>query len=219
MTNPNTVNINYLDLKAIRKKNKWTQADLARKLGVHLNTVLGYEKGNVIPESKQNLLALILAGGSDTENSQDITNGKLTVNEYIDLEYIPVKARAGFAEMENIGHPVFETYRVLRTEEGEAFKKQVVIEIDGDSMEPNYMSGSKVRCKEVPDGDWQYLNSGVYVVVYSNFFVVKRVKNSPANGILSLHSDNTETGGTTDVPLSDVRKIWRVMRIVDAPAR
>ena len=76
-----------------------------------------------------------------------------------------------------------------------------------------------MRCKEVDTGNWVYINSGVYVVVFSSFFVVKRVKNSPTNGILSLHSDNTETGGSFEVPLSDVRRIWKVLRIVDAPAR
>lgn len=50
-------------------------------------------------------------------------------------------------------------------------------------------------------------------------FVVKRVKNSPAWGVLTLQSDNTETGGTADVPLGDIRKIWKVMRIVGTPAR
>lgn len=146
-------------------------------------------------------------------------NAKLSQDQFIDLEYIPVKARAGFAELQQLNYTHHETFRVIRTEIGESFTKQVIIEIDGDSMEPNYTSGTKVRCKEVDAGDWIYINSGVYVVVYSNFFVVKRVKNSPSNGILTLHSDNTETGGTTDVPLDDVRKIWKVMRIVDAPAR
>lgn len=146
-------------------------------------------------------------------------NAKISNELYEELEYIPVKARAGFAELQQLAPLPFETYRVIRTEIGDSFTKQVVIEIDGDSMEPNYTSGTKVRCKEIDPGDWVYINSGVYVIVYSNLFVVKRVKNSPSNGILTLHSDNTETGGTADVPLSDVRKIWKVMRIVDAPAR
>ena len=146
-------------------------------------------------------------------------NAQLRYEEFEELEYIPIKARAGFAELQQVAPVLYETYRVIRTEIGESFTKQVIIEIDGDSMEPNYYSGTKVRCKEVDAGDWVYINSGVYVIVYSNLFVVKRVKNSPANGVLTLHSDNTETGGTAHVPLGDIRKILKVMRIVDAPAR
>lgn len=96
---------------------------------------------------------------------------------------------------------------------------QVVIEIDGDSMEPYLISGAKVRCKEIDPGDWIYLNSGVYVVTYGNFVVVKRIKNSPVNGVVILHSDNTETGGNLEVLLDDIREIWKVMRIVDSPVR
>ena len=218
MLDYNIVNINSIELKNFRKKNKMTQADLAKKLGVHLNTIVGYEKGAIIPESKQALLMSVL-GMSEIESDANGSNGRISNEQFTDLEYIPIKARAGFAELQQMAPLTIETYRVIRTEIGESYTNQVVIEIDGDSMEPNYTSGTKVRCKEVAPGDWVYINSGVYVVVYSNFFVVKRVKNSPSNGILTLHSDNSATGGTTDVPLDDVRKIWKVMRIVDAPAR
>jgi phage repressor protein C with HTH and peptisase S24 domain len=96
---------------------------------------------------------------------------------------------------------------------------QVIVEINGDSMEPHYPTGTMVRCRSVNHGDWEYINSGVYVVVYSNFFVVKRVKNGPFEGRLTLHSDNTKTGGQIEIPLKQVRQIWRVLRIVDSPAR
>ncbi|WP_353720327.1 S24 family peptidase [Dyadobacter sp. 676] len=94
-----------------------------------------------------------------------------------------------------------------------------MIEIEGDSMEPYYWEGCKLRCKEVPSEDWPYLNSGVYAVVYGSFFVIKRVKTSPVKGKLTLHSDNIEMGGSIEIPLSKVRKIWQAIRIVDAPAR
>lgn len=218
------MNFDNLDLRSLRKKMKLRQDELAEKLGVHRNTVVNYERDSkLIPESKKALITSIFGDKPSSTEKNDSAyehvTARLVNDQFIDLEYIPVKARAGFAELQQINYTHHETFRVIRTEIGESFTKQVIIEIDGDSMEPNYTSGTKVRCKEVDAGDWIYINSGVYVVVYSNFFVVKRVKNSPSNGILTLHSDNTETGGTTDVPLDDVRKIWKVMRIVDAPAR
>jgi len=218
MNSPNNVITSDLDIKALRKKNNWTQGDLAKKLGVHVNTILAYEKGSPIPDSKRALLEDVLKEIKPADVSNAVIKSRDSY-DFIELNYIPIKARATFAELQQISPSTFETYRIIRTGIEENYTNQVVIEIDGDSMEPNYTSGTKVRCKEIPNGDWQYINSGVYVIIYANFFVVKRVKNSPSNGILTLHSDNTETGGTTDVPLDDVRRIWKVMRIVDAPAR
>ncbi len=139
-------------------------------------------------------------------------------NSYEVLTYISTKARASFMELLDVTVE-FEAYRVFKDNPDDNYADQVVFEIGGDSMEPNYWDGCKVRCKEVKAGDWVYLNSGVYAVAYANFFVVKRVKNSPSDGVLILHSDNVQTGGSIEVPLSKVRKIWRVLRIVDAPAR
>lgn len=211
--------IKGLEIRGLRKKNNLTQEDLAKKLGVSRNTVVSYEKGSPIPDSKRALLEEVLNKNSESYSVSNAVLKNRDTYDFVELNYIPIKARATFAELQQITPSSFETYRVLRTGIEENYTNQVIIEIDGDSMEPNYTSGTKVRCKEIDAGDWVYINSGVYVVVYSNFFVVKRVKNSPSNGILTLHSDNTETGGTTDVPLDDVRKIWKVMRIVDAPAR
>lgn len=199
-------------IKELRHKQGLTQDELAQKLGVSRKTIVNYETGGVIPASKREMLKALLS---------ELSGNAIPVDEpstYIDLPYIPVKARAGFIELGQIPpHPI-EFFRVIFTDDTN-LKGQVVIEIDGDSMEPNYTAGTKVRCKPVDPGDWIYINSGVYAIVYSNFFVVKRVKNSPVDGVLTLHSDNTETGGVSKVRLEDIRNIWKVVRIVDAPAR
>lgn len=218
-------------LHQIRKELKLSQVKFGELLGIAQSNVTAYEIGtrgigrtleskliyelNVNPEWWDFGKGPIFTN-TNPENTAKIIDGE-TVN-YEELTYINTKARASFMELVDVtaGH---ETYRVFKNNPEENFSGQIVIEIDGDSMEPNYWDGCKVRCKEIPAGDWVYLNSGVYAVAYGNFFVVKRVKNSPIDGIVTLHSDNTETGGSTEVPLSKVRKIWRVLRIVDAPAR
>ena len=50
-----------LEIKNKRKELGLTQADLAKKLGVSLKTVSNYENGEVIPESKVELLRTILS--------------------------------------------------------------------------------------------------------------------------------------------------------------
>lgn len=57
--------MNALDIKENRKKLKLTQEELAKLLGVSKRTVINYEKGEVIPETKSELLRKIF---SESEN-------------------------------------------------------------------------------------------------------------------------------------------------------
>lgn len=151
-----------------------------------------------------------------TSNSAKPVDGK-TLN-YENLTFISTKSRVNFMESLSVTAE-FETFEALKLDPSESYAGQIIFEVDGDSMEPYYCDGSKIRCKEVPSDDWEFLLSGVYAVAYGNFFAIKRVKNSPVNGILALHSDNSNTSGTTEIPLSKIRKVWRALRIIDAPIR
>ncbi|WP_342086063.1 hypothetical protein [Dyadobacter sp. OTU695] len=137
---------------------------------------------------------------------------------YENLTFISTKSRVNFMESLSV-MAEFETFEALKLNPTESYAGQIIFEIDGDSMEPYYCDGAKIRCQEVPADDWEFLLSGVYAVAYGNFFAIKRVKNSPVNGILALHSDNSTTSGTTEIPLSKIRKVWQALRIVDAPIR
>ena len=74
---------------------------------------------------------------------KNTSNGKFSDELFIELEYIPVKARASFVELHQLAPAPFDTYRVIKSEIGESYANQVVVEIDGDSMEPHYPSGTK----------------------------------------------------------------------------
>jgi len=56
--------MNALEIKNRRRELGLTQADLAKKLGVSLKTVSNYENGEVIPESKKELLLNILSNNT-----------------------------------------------------------------------------------------------------------------------------------------------------------
>jgi phage repressor protein C with HTH and peptisase S24 domain len=98
--------------------------------------------------------------------------------------------------------------------------REIIIEIVGNSMEPIYQNGTKVKCEEVMTCNWPDLSCGVYVFDYVNFLLVRRVKRKPKNNVLKLHSDNPTpgSGGTDCIALQNVSKIWKALRIVDAPA-
>lgn len=61
--------MNELNIKELRTKNGYSQADLAKKLGVSRQTIVNYEKGEVIPESKKDLLYNILHNDLKNDNN------------------------------------------------------------------------------------------------------------------------------------------------------
>ncbi|WP_205727719.1 helix-turn-helix transcriptional regulator [Flavobacterium anhuiense] len=52
--------MNELNIKELRIQNGFSQTELAKKIGVSRQTIVNYEKGEVIPESKKELLYNIL---------------------------------------------------------------------------------------------------------------------------------------------------------------
>lgn len=68
--------MNSLDIKKNRKNLNLTQQELADLLGVSKNTVVNYEKGGKIPDSKIPLLNKILSNQNNivSENNHNIIN-------------------------------------------------------------------------------------------------------------------------------------------------
>jgi transcriptional regulator with XRE-family HTH domain len=67
-----------LDIKEKREKLGLTQEQLAKKVGVSKNTILNYEKGKVIPDSKRELLEQILNNENPNIVNEPITIYKKT---------------------------------------------------------------------------------------------------------------------------------------------
>lgn len=235
-------------IRELRKQKKLSQGDIANAFGIKYQAVQKWERGeNVIPPHYIPTLANILGVSVERLQSAESTRPytltttglnlsavgesealyihsnarRVRRNRLIRLPYAPVPARASFVEMSDpeANYGQFETYPAY-VEEGEDIRGQVIFEVNGDSMDPRYPSGTKVRSKLVDPAQWPYLKSGVYAVSYADSFVIKRIKDNDIlqRGYLMLHSDNTETGGSTPVPIDQLRHIWRIIRIVDAPA-
>lgn len=151
-------------------------------------------------------------------NVRVVTNYKT-----IDLPYVPVNARAGFVASVLYDTPIMlETYTVLITDYNEDLTDNYVFEVDGDSMEPYYWAKMKLRVKKINSNDWEFIPSGVYLVLYRNeYLVLKRVKSNTMqiSGDIKLYSDNAEMGGELTLKKVDINCIWRVLSIVYAPAR
>lgn len=186
-----------------------------------LNTI--YTRNSARKETLEKIAkALQMSVEELTGESEIVSNAKM-VNDYelIELPYIPIDARATFISsiIENMPI-VLEKFQVLVTDKKENLKDNLVFEVDGDSMEPKLWSKMKVRVKPVPQNDWEFIPSGIYLVLYRNeYLVIKRIKSNQmqTTGTITLHSDNEETGGSLTLQKKDINNIWRVLRIVDAP--
>jgi phage repressor protein C with HTH and peptisase S24 domain len=131
-----------------------------------------------------------------------------------EFPYLPIRARATFAEFfDDTEHSPFETKKVIGFE-GKSYDGGVVIEIDGDSMEPQLRHGMEVLAMPVNLADLEYKTGGVYAVLFDTSFVIKRIAhNSIIEKRILLKSDNP-TGGSFDVPYSKIRALWHVVDIV-----
>lgn len=224
-------------IKSLRRDKKMSQTKLAGHFGLPYQSVQKWENGTGKPTTDQlptlsqvlgisveELVERMQLEEDDTPVAYNSPRSNAKVVEYeqvVNLPYAPVPVRGSFIEMSDpeANYGQFDTYPA-RVSPGENVKGQIIFEVNGDSMEPRYPSGTKVRSKLVDPAQWPYLASGVYAFSYANTFVIKRLKDNDLlqRGYLILHSDNTDTGGITPVPVEQLRHIWKVIRIVDAPA-
>jgi repressor LexA len=231
-------------LQTLRYRSGLTQQGVADKLGIPRSTLATYENDDqreipydivkqlakIYNTSEENILksdSYPLASKSGKKHFSNETskgdpawdNAKnLTKLEDIsirNLPFLPVKARATFAEYYADSHlDSFTDMKVVYGYESKEYDNAVVIEIDGDSMEPQLRHGMEVLALPVNLADLEYKTSGVYAVLYDTTFVVKRIAhNSPIDKRITLKSDNP-TGGSFDVPYSRIRAMWHIVDIV-----
>lgn len=86
------------------------------------------------------------------------------------------------------------------------------------TMSPQLVSGARVMATPVAEGDWVYQSGGVYAVMYRDYLVVKRIRenNLLTHQQLTLYSDHPN-GGSVTISADDLRGLWKVVRIVEAP--
>jgi len=156
---------------------------------------------------------------SDKSNARFVSHfSKKEVVYYRRLEF---GARAGIAESyaNDFNFSELPLFPVIHME-GDP-DEGLVVDISGDSMEPQLRSGMKVLVEELPNVDyWKDARPGVYIVIFRHHFVIKRIKHNTlrSTGKVLLESDNPE-GGVEEVIIDDIHGMWRVIRGVDVPIR
>lgn len=140
-------------------------------------------------------------------------------DDTMEIPFVPIRFHATFAEsyVDGSGTTDMEPFRIRKTVV-KGHKNAVVVEISGNSMSPQLAHGAKVLAVPVNQSDWEYQSGGVYAVMYRDFFVVKRIRDNDliTRKYLTLHSDNPN-GGNVTVPYHDIRGLWKIVTIVEAP--
>ncbi len=174
---------------ALRKQRKMTQEDVAKRLGVAVQTVFKYEKGIVtnIPLDKLEVLARILDttttyltgwGGEDEDNNRETVKNLITA----DLVKIPLLGEIA------AGEPI------LAQEEHESFVEagmdlhaDFCLKVHGDSMiNARIYDGDIVFIHKQPMVE----NGEIAAVIIDNEATLKRVYYYPEKNKLMLTPEN-----------------------------
>ena len=157
--------MNDIDIKALRKKLGLTQEELAKRLGVHARTVQNWESGTLIPDSKRKLLRLFT--NTELKPEQKHFGGEDTPNV---VPLMPIRAQGGSLNDFTQSVMEYDCEKVVSPIKGADF----AITVSGDSMSPEYPSGSLVLVKKIDERafiDW----GNVYVLDTINGVIIKKL--------------------------------------------
>ena len=165
-----------LEIKELRKKLGISQEKLGELLGVHLRTVQNYENGGIIPKAKNIILrnlmekASYLSSETKTLSEPMATYYKTKQENAEHIPLLPISAQAGTLNdfMASIKNGDCE--RIISPIKG----ADLALMIAGDSMAPEYPSGSQILVKKINEKafiDW----GKVYVLDTCNGAVVKKI--------------------------------------------
>jgi transcriptional regulator with XRE-family HTH domain len=229
----NTVSAIGAQIKHLRKSADMSQEILATKLGLTKQAVSTYETGKANPTT-QTIVKLSEVFGIDVSHllpkssgqavdySNIIPVGPAITQGFAYLRFVPIVARATFAEMGDAPRvDEFDTIAVPIQPNDDVRKLQKcwVFEVNGDSMEPTVNHGQRIVAEPINEGDWEYQSDRVYVVSYAGYLVVKRIKTNDLrkHNYLELWSDNEKKGGMKVAQRREIKGIWKVLRFDRAP--
>ena len=101
----------------------------------------------------------------------DVRNVDTQTMNWIQIPFIPVHARATFAETFETEIHELSSITIPRLP-GINYENGKVFEVDGDSMEPTLITGEQVFCEYVDPADWKYITGPVVIAFGNNMIVV-----------------------------------------------
>jgi len=236
-------------------KHLFTQTALADCIGVAKSVITDYTKTTTFdPTTRQAILdGVKRLTGEETITDEEIFGsllpvrnigsarlvrnvGNFSAEPICVLPFVPIRARAGIATPQYWTQRQ-ETTRIMQAslEDYEADptnprKSWWVIEVDGDSMEPQLRSRARVLGYYVGREEetgfkldlnlLYHLKPGIWAIQYDDEFVIKRVRsnNMEADGGVMLYSDNPPPDPFF-IRADSIRHVWFIETVVSSPVR
>ena len=211
--------MNGLEIKKNRKKLGLTQLELAKLIGVSKNTVLNYEKGSVIPESKIAILGKIL-NDSDAKSNINSSNATQIHPEFIYVPLVSEFAQAGYlggyGDVEYI-ETLPKIGFVINPQDRGNF---LCFEVRGDSMDNDSREGliekDIVLGREIISDLWSSkLPSATYIVVHkTEGIIIKKLKSHDSkSGVIILESLNSFYEDL-EINLKNIAQLFKTSTII-----
>lgn len=216
-------------LRAYLDKHNIEYTELARRLGKSKNTVQGYFKTETL--GKANRLSILdalnatyeqvfsgLAAHQVNGHANGSTNGSrirpVEVNNYQvrNILRIPIRARAGLGYESYFSDAPKEREYIPVSEDrlypGIPEDRHVVVEVNGDSMEPVLEHGYEVLAYSLLPGQFPSLNRLVLVDFRDELTIKRLVGIDYIDETITLRSENG--GAEARLPMSEIRSIYHV---------
>ena len=204
--------MNTIDVLAIRQKLGISQKELAKKCGVHWRTVQNWEKNpDTISAATAQLLCSLVENFEPTTHPKEQSIFELN-GENVDVRFttllVPIAAQGGTLNDFTDGTNLWNCERIISPILGVDF----AITVNGDSMDPEYPSGSCVLVKRIMDKI--FIQWGcVHVLDTVNGIVIKKLMPSELDGYVCCESLNPKYP-PFDVPFDAIFGIYRVMMVL-----
>jgi hypothetical protein len=193
--------------------------------------------GKSYPEIRTDWLLLgegemLKSGNSDAQAQKDSSYnapievsalGPLADQPYVDLPFPDFKALAHFGQHPGLSLQSFATSPTLRLylapdEMPERYVGAIVIEIFGESMEPELHNGDRMVVWHIPESKWEMLHNTVCVVSYDDTVTIKGIAENDLyeHNRLKLRAANPPTSYFV-VGRDKISSIWEVREYYDRP--
>lgn len=190
-----------LNIKNYRKKNKLTQGELGKLLGVGTSAVSSWEIGKNKPlmDNIQKMSDIFNVNVSDLLENDVVSSTKTSKNIVLPM-YGDVAAGA-LAEMESVDVGNTESVELSPALLGTYANSDnlFAMRVNGDSMDRVIPNGSLIVVK--PIEETQYKDGDIVVFSYNNEYSLKRFRPNTMEGFVLFEADS-ENDDFKDIPIS-----------------
>lgn len=139
-------------------------------------------------------------------------------DSHISVKLVTTKARAGFAGAYYADEYLNDMPTILMEADHEYKGKYLAFEVDGDSMEPDYIKGDICICREVKRDLWQYklhYNEWDFVIAHGTKGIMLKeiIDHNVETGDILCHSINTEEHPDFTLNLREVAFLYNVVEV------